>query len=659
MSDNYKHLLAPLRVGNHLFKNHIVMTPTTPTFLQQDEKYPAESLATHYLLRAKAASLVTITGAPMFMTQEDRPINLRNDFEFDIEATNQHYMSTMLDGIHAYGTFATIWLQHMFDATYDLSAGVPSFGAPGVNVEAKVTKPEIPVDLIHKSTEDLARRCRLIQKMGFDGVYLHMSYQQSLIARALTPLTNKRTDEYGGCFENRIRLLLETLDAIRDACGRDFIIEGHITGEERDNETGELIPGGWTIDDSVRLAEAVSGKMDILHLRGWNIDRQHPIGIMPDEPPYLYLAEYVKQNATTDTKILSVSGYSDPDLMEEAIAQGKVDIIGVARQLICDPDFITKLYDNRADDIVPCIRCNKCLRVSWSMPDTNRCSVNPRWGFEHRMKNLVEPAKKQKRVAVIGGGPAGMEAAIVCRERGHEVTLFERGNRLGGQLVIGDYSEYKWPLKKLRCYLEHQVNKQGVDVRLNCEATPEMINEGDYDAVVLALGSDPVMLPIPGIDKPHVHTAISTYGREDELPEAIVVVGGGENGIETAMHLANDFGKKVTVLEMTDAIARDAAPFHYRSQMEIVWNKIETLTCITNAKVSAIEDDCVRYIDAEGKEASVPADAVVVSFGSRARLDDVEKFGLCDGRLFVVGDARKAGSVMDLMRTSYFAASQI
>ena len=252
-----------------------------------------------------------------------------------------------------------------------------------------------------------------------------------------------------------------------------------------------------------------------------------------------------------------------------------------------------------------------------------------------------------------------MEAALVARTRGHDVTLYEKGEKLGGQLLVADYSEMKWALRNYRDYLIHQMDKLNVDVHLGEALTPEMVEEGGYDAVIAAIGSRPKMPGIPGIDDPRVCNVFGVYGHEEELGEHVVIVGGGTTAMETGYHLAEEFGIDVTILECDAVLARDTPPVHCRAVMEKIWDACEKLTAHTKALVKGITEEGVVYTDEEGVEHVVPADTIVIATGMEPLMDQAMAFHGHGAQLITVGDSQKPGNVLSLTRSAWFATMQL
>jgi NADPH-dependent 2,4-dienoyl-CoA reductase/sulfur reductase-like enzyme len=350
-------------------------------------------------------------------------------------------------------------------------------------------------------------------------------------------------------------------------------------------------------------------------------------------------------------------GFQDLDLNEEHIATGKADMIGMGNAWITDWEYGKKAYEGRGDDVVPCIRCDKCHGLSFDGPWFSLCSVNPKLGIDTAVR-MIDPPSVTKNVAVIGGGPAGMKAAITAAERGHKVTLYEKNGFLGGLLRHSDFSPYKWPLMDFKDYLVRQVNKSGVKVLFNAEATPEMIMAKGYDAVLVALGSDPVIPNIPGADGKNVWNVVNVYGKEKALGKNVALIGGGEIGSETGMYLARA-GHNITALTSEKELLAPKGP-HQQTTIIGVYESMDNFNIITEVTVTGISDGKVTYKNTKGSKKSVQADSVVIYAGFKPRQDEALKFSGSASQMFILGDCNSiGGGVQAGQRSAYFAASMV
>jgi NADPH-dependent 2,4-dienoyl-CoA reductase/sulfur reductase-like enzyme len=378
---------------------------------------------------------------------------------------------------------------------------------------------------------------------------------------------------------------------------------------------------------------------------------------MDSPTPFLYMAEAIKKSGA-GIGVVTIGGYQDLDICEDVIASGKADFIGIARGYISNLDYGRLAYEGRGEDVVPCLRCNGCLRSSNADPPTSVCAVNPIWGIEHKVERMVEAPAGSRQVAVIGGGPAGMKAALVAASRGHGVTLYEKSGALGGLLNTTDGVSFKWPQRNFKNYLVRQIAKAGVDVRLNTEASPEMLKGAGYDAVIAAVGAEPIVPPIPGAAGKNVVMAPDVYGNEAALAEEVVVIGGGEVGVETGMHLAEK-GHRVTLLEMGDMLAPNAPPSHYYAMFQEAWEKLENFKYVLKARCTNIGPDKVTYADTDGAEHSLAAGSVVMAVGMKPKSDLALRFYEAADRFHMAGDCNAAGNVQKAMRSAFSTASMI
>jgi 2,4-dienoyl-CoA reductase-like NADH-dependent reductase (Old Yellow Enzyme family) len=401
-------------------------------------------------------------------------------------------------------------------------------------------------EIIERTIRKHAEAALFAKSCGFGMVTLHAAHG-FLMHQFMSPTLNHRTDEYGGSFENRMRFPLEIVRAVRAAVGPSFPLELRISGSE-------VYEGGYGIDYGCRIAEAFDGLVDLIHVSaGSHEDARvftvtHPSMFLEDGVNVKYAAEVKKR--VKISKVATVGALSDPAMLEEIIASGKADVVEMARGLICDPDLPNKAREGREDEIVTCIRCFTCFS-NLIRHGHIVCALNPEISDESERKFARTPAQK-KKVLVAGGGIAGMEAALACAGRGHEVILCEKSPRLGGVLRC----EEKVPFKKhLRRYLDRQAVKialAGFDLRLNTEATPALAAELEPDAIIAAVGAEPLIPHIPGIGRENVFKAEELYIDPEKAGKKVVILGGGLVGCELAVYLG-DLGKNVTILEMLPA----------------------------------------------------------------------------------------------------------
>lgn len=648
MKSRYPHLLSPLKIGNVTLKDRMCFPNASPHFLQGPEIYPSTSYRKFHALLAKngAAYIVMAPWSNPLQRKVGAGDSLRMQ-NFDLsDPSVTNYFAQMTDDVHFYGGKMSIAsdsiVQELFPEGYSFSGGKPLFALPGWPVtETKMLQAECFGQLLDSYLDRLA----IYHECGFDMTTLNIS-------NWLNPHANTRPDEYGvQTPENAARFPKLVFKAIRDRFGPDFLIDVFVYGE---------IKGAYTAPQLAEILKRLEGCYDILSIKEKDAAANHPTGYQFTKGyhPNLEYARIFKE-AGIKTPIALNGGYQDPDELEEYLAEGRCELFSMARGFFTDFDYYEKMVNGDAEDITPCLWCNKC-HGTMGPPWLSVCSVNPEFGFDLAALDTIPAKTASKKVAIVGGGPIGMRAAIMAAERGHQVTLFEKTGYLGGQLRHSDYVSFKWPLRDYKGWLIRQLEKKNVLVRMNTEATPELIANEGFDAVIAAIGAKPRIPKFAqnemGELKEGLVQILDVFGNEDKLGQRVVIVGGSETGVETGMHLC-EMGKEVTVLTRQFEIAHDASHLHSitmaiidfdengREIIRAAWEKYPRFHSVVNATTTEVTAGSVSYTDENGVSHTIEADTVVICGGMEPRHAEANAFFGSAERFAIAGDCEKVANL--------------
>lgn len=627
-------VLQPVRIGGVLLKNRIVSAPTTMHSMSNGELYPSEDAISYFESRARAGvGMVTVAGLKVGKDVTDDGQNTAWDVN---QPNHRNKLMELVERVHFYGAKISMELIGIFPEGYTVSDGCSIMGW--------ATGHEITREAMETFKEEWAQAAADLVDCGFDAILIHAGHSVPL-AQFLSPLTNKRTDEYGGSTENRCRYLIEILDAIRARVGKKLLVEVRISGTEFEE-------GGIDLEEGIRIGEQIQDHLDILqvsagmHNPKW-MTWVHPCGFRPPMPN-VCVAEAFKKTGKFHVPIVTLGAIDSLESAEKIIEDGKADLVTMARSLIADPELIHKGVKGKTEDVTPCIKCMRC-HDSTVYGHHFQCAVNPTAGLEASLQKLVQAPGACKKVAVIGGGPAGMKAACVAADRGHQVTLFEQSDRLGGMLHYAGYFSFKYPVKDYMNWLIRQVNKRPITVKLGTKAVPETV--AGYDAVLVAIGAEPLILPVPGVQEAKV--AIETLGHEEKLGDSVILIGGGQVGCETALHYAS-LGKKVTVVEMQSELAPDASTTG-RNELLTEIEKEKNFITLTGAKCVSVTATSVTY-EKDGKQETITADSVVLSAGMKSKTQEADSFIGTAMDFAEIGDCVRARTVEYATKEAYYAA---
>ena len=686
MDKKYEALFTPWKIGNVEIKNRIVLCPMGGTslfgWMELTGCHFDKEAAKFFLERAKNNVGLIIPGiAPVrdtiwgkWLWQNPRMFDELKAFMDEIHKTGAKLfvqltagmgrswaIPDMVASLHK-KKFTRAITKLVIDTNHELAS--PS--EQPCRWDEEIICPEMTVEQIHEIIEAFGKTAKLCKDAGVDGVEVHAVHEGYLLDQFSMDFYNKRTDSYGGSFENRYRFAVEIVEAIKAACGKDYpvslrySVESKLKGFQQGIVPGETAKElGRDMAESEKAAKYLQDAgYDMLNADNGTYDSwywSHPPMYMPQNCNLEDVAHIKKLVAIP----VVCAGRMEPDLGAQAVAEGRIDAMGVARQFLADGEWITKLLDERLEDVRPCICChNGCFNFCHYKGHANdqelsdsmglaRCAINPE--TMQSGKYNIKPAKKAKKIAVIGGGIGGMETALVCAKRGHKVTLYEKSGKLGGVFIAAAAPSFKEKDRDLIAWYQRELGKYPIEIKLNTEVTD--VKALEADEVVIATGSNPIRIPVPGIEKGI--QAIDFLLGSQTVGQKVTIVGGGLTGCEIAYELYLQ-GKEPTIVEMkNDLIAVKGVCLANSSYLRDFFNANKVPVHL-ETRLGEIHDDGVTVTDKDGKSFKIEADSVILSTGYRSNpLAPKSK------HVHLVGDAEKVGNLRTVIWRAWDVAMKL
>ena len=664
MASKYEHVFSPITIRGIDFKNRITLAPPSPNLASPDGLVTKDFVEWFRMFARGGVCTLYVGNCSIDITE-------CKDEAFQLDLSDDRCILPLTwyaDMCKEYGCHASFEINHNGENTAFETVGHAPYSASALISSSELARAKklgrepIPsIEMTHEkiaeTVEKYADAAARMKRAGMDIVLVHGGHG-NLISQFTSPLYNHRKDEYGGSTENRARFAIEVCDAIRRKCGEDFVIEFRLSADEINED-------GMHFNETLKMIDILQDHIDIAHISaGLHSDfnfayyRNWCQNYLMDRCFNVHYARDVKK-AFPNLLVTTVGSITSLDYAEEIIGNGWADFVAMCRPLMADPDMPRKYAENRPEDRRPCLRCDTCTK-HLMIPKPIYCAVNPISGMTAYLRDgQVPKADVKKKVAVVGGGPGGIQALMTLCDRGHDVTLYEKSDVLGGNVIGAAVAPFKIDCKDYLAWLRRQPAKYPAKVLMNTEATKELLDKENYDAIVIACGADPIVpRSIPGIDLPHVSWAPDAEGGKGFVGENIVVIGSGAVGLEAAIEFF-DKGKQVTVIDM-DTFENAFDKLHKNSGtsatefVKILREKNIPVHYETRLK-EITPDKVVAENVATGETVEFPCDTVLLAMGMAPRKATVAALRHCapETNVYMVGDCVRAATISEAVNEAF------